>query len=473
MGRRNIFSLITVLAIVVTFGAGLQRSALATPQPSYDSIRIQDSGLIFNYQVSVDWSPVIVPMPDGGAWLFFTAQLEYFDPQGELQVSPRRIFASRFNPDTANWSTARAVPSQLYSFGQAAVADAEGNVHLVFTQRPSLNSEEPGVLSYVKISPDGVPTEAVAIAPDVNAGHQLYPDMALDASGGVHLIWQDQRAVTAETGALGAGSADIFTADLGPDGAWSTPVQVNVRPDENTNANLPRLVADGDRLVAVWSVYTADSTAPSATSVAWSSRPLGDANAWAESQVLFDQGDTQIGGRFLDLASDPTGGVVLLYGQRTDVSSALIVRRLPAGATEWSAPNVVATGDRGSYPTTSVAPDGTFYAVYNAGDQTVAEVGGFGIAPGATFPPSEAILTDGENGAQGIASVAIDQAGRVWVAYLNEVAEDGITKVNSVRVLRGAFIPSIIAPAAATPEPEVAGTPSGAEEPVVEATPSS
>ena len=64
------------LAGVLALAAALQiLPAAATVQSSYDTIRIDNGGTATLYQVSIEWSPLILNLPDGGAWGFFTAQL--------------------------------------------------------------------------------------------------------------------------------------------------------------------------------------------------------------------------------------------------------------------------------------------------------------------------------------------------------------------------------------------------------------
>ena len=62
-------------------------------QPAYDVLRIDDNGIGRAYRVWEEWVPQVVTTPDGGAWVFFTAQIR--TPEGNAD---RRLFASRFDP---------------------------------------------------------------------------------------------------------------------------------------------------------------------------------------------------------------------------------------------------------------------------------------------------------------------------------------------------------------------------------------
>ena len=461
---RSLFGRFGVLLFAVSLALTSLLPASAQMQPSYDTLRVQDGESIRLYQASILWSPLVLPTPDGGAWSFFTAQLRLpTQPGADPQLSNFKVFASRFDPASATWSPATALPGEI-SFGPTGVVDSEGTVHLVYTIRANLDESSYGSLVYIKTTPEGGWTGPTLVAAHESAGHQLSPDLAIDSSGGVHVAWQDQRAVTPEQRTANASNADVFVADLNPDGTWSEPVQISIRDDSGDNGSRPQILADNDRLVIIWSVYstTEDIGLDSATRVMWSTRPVGDPAGWAEGQVLFAREDTLIGGRFLDAAASPSGETAIVFGRRTENDNQVYVMRLPSGATEWSDATLIATGNRGSYPRVALGPDGSMFTVYNLSeDGSTVQVGALGMAPGEGVPGVEVALSTGEEGQQGIASIAVDTLGRVWAIYFHQLPSR--TTPSEVRVLRGAVIstePSAPAqttlPVVGTPEPEAA-----------------
>jgi len=437
--------------------------AAAAVQSSYDTIRIDNGGVASLYEVSIDWSPLVVNLPDGGAWGFFTAQLRLpTEPGANPLLSNRKLFATRFDPGAGTWQPAFALPGEV-SFGPTGVVDSAGTVHLVYTIRGSLDATAFSTLVYLTVDDSGAWSQPAVIVANENAGHQLSPDLTMDSDGGLHLAWQDQRGVSEELRAADPSNADVFVSDLNPDGTWSDPVQVDQRPDDTTNASRPQLVADGKRLVAVWSVYNTDTGLNTATTLMWSERSIDDAGSWSEPQPIFDRGADLIGGRFLDLADDPSGGVTLVYGRRTDSENQLYLQRLDSEASDWSEPALIARGDSGSYPRIAVSQDGTTYVVYNLGSGVSVKVGGLAIAPGESAPGAEEALTAGEEGIQGIATVSVDTLGRPWVMYFHQPLQQ---PVKEVRVLRSAQISST--PAGETPgstTPESGATPEAAASP--------
>lgn len=455
------------LSVVTLVGMSVG-SAHAVTQPGYDTMRIDQDGQAMPYQVWTDWAPFILPMPDGGAWVFFSAQTKIPNPQDPStpKLGTRKLYASHFDPASGTWKPATALSGGQIQFGASAVIDSQGTVHLVYTDRADAQNSSFGTLVYRKSTAQGGWTDPVPVAPDPAAGHQLSAELVLDAQGGLHVAWQDQRKVSADqrSGANAqASNADVFESDLQPDGTWSAPVQMNVRPDANTNASRPQIAVDGDRLVALWSVYDQSTGLTSAARIEWSTRPLANANGWAKPQPLLNRDNAQIGGRFLDLAPDPTGGVGLVFGRRVATSSSttntLYLAKLPAGGNQWGQPITLVSGARGSYPKMSFATDGTAYVVYNLSASTV-HVGGIALAPGQTRPSAEVILTAGEEGAQGIPAMAVDRNNAVWIVYMHEPTGG---QANEVRVLRGAVIPS--QPAPETPVASPAASPAASPTP--------
>lgn len=445
---------VATVAIVAT-GIGVSSQAAAQEvQTSYDVIRVAgDDGVAIPYVLWVDWTPTIVTTPDGGAWAFFSAQPFATEGAGNRG----RLYAARFSPETNTWQPATVIPGGEIQFGASAVVDAEGGVHVVYSDRASVEDTDFSTLYYTRTNADGGWETPVTVAPNDAAGHQLSPSLALDDNGGLHVVWQDQRAVpealrvpAEENNTANAAYADIFSSDL-VDGAWSEPVQVSRRTENNEiNASRPQFTRDGERLVAVWSVYegTSQQQLSGALRIEWSTRPVGE-NAWAEPQVFLEPDGNQIGGRLVQIAPVSGGGVMALVGRRTaddpatedvsEVTNELFMRRLDAGADAWGEETPLSTGEKGAFPAVAVAPDGTLYAVYENGAGTQVDVGAFAVAPDATTPGPDSIISPAEIGAQGRPSVTVDANGLVWVIYFHQ-PED--VQPIEVRVLRGATVPA-------------------------------
>src|SRR5215203_4360176 len=84
-------------------------------QPAYEVLRVDDNGIGRAYRVWEEWVPQVVTTPDGGAWVFFTAQIRTSEGSTE-----RRLFASRFDPEKKVWLPARGMGSSATQFGATA-----------------------------------------------------------------------------------------------------------------------------------------------------------------------------------------------------------------------------------------------------------------------------------------------------------------------------------------------------------------
>jgi len=399
-------------------------------QPAYEVFRVDDNGIGRAYRVWDEWVPEIVTTPDGGAWVFFTAQIHSQDGN-----TNRRLFASRFDPEVRVWLPARAMGSDTTQFGASAAVDSQGVVHLVYSNRAGDSSEAWSQLVYQRFV-DGAWTDPVAVAPSPDAGHQMLSSLAIDDHDGLHVVWRDQRFVTPEARAALATNADLLSSDL-VGGEWTEPALINIREAPDVNPAWPHLVADGDRLVVVWSIYhgTTAEEMKSAVRVEWSSRPLDASSGWSTPQTLYVREGGDAGGRLIDLASDPRGGAVVVYGLFNRGQNDLMLQRLDTGKDTWSEPVLIASGDFGYLPVISIASDGTIYAVFNNGRNRDVDVGGL-IADPSGKSPGAVTLTPADGGITARASIALDRNGRPWVVYMHQ--PEGSTNVTEIQSVRAA-----------------------------------
>lgn len=405
---------------------------VTVPQPSFDVLRLEHSGLVVPYNVWFDWLPVLESTPDGGAWVFFSAQAKL--PDG---IGPRRLYGSRFDPAQHVWLPARVLPGGALQFGPAVAVDSTGGVHVVYSNRDTNVDSGTSTLLYTRTTPEGGWVEPVAVAPDPNAGHQMMPALTVSAGDRLHLIWRDQRAVSPELRSTTPANADLFASDL-VDGTWTAPVAIGTRLEPDLNAGWPHLAVDGDRLVAIWSVYkgTANQVVP-ASRVDWSTRPVADPNGWATpTPLLAPEDERNVGGRQIDLKRDPAGGVMLLYCRYFTTSLDMYLRKLPAGAAEWGADVPLSSGDYGYLPTLAMTSDGTAHAVFNSGRGRAVKIGALMVKPGSSGPYPIQILTPAESGLQVRAASTTSADGRLWIAYF--FGEQGSNVATEVRTLRGA-----------------------------------
>ncbi|HET7095406.1 MAG TPA: FAD-linked oxidase C-terminal domain-containing protein, partial [Thermomicrobiales bacterium] len=189
-------------------------------QPGFDGIRAAQDGQLVTYSIWVNLPPVLVTTPDGGAWAFFTARARTDESSASNQ-----LFAARFDPKAHVWQPAATIPGNDVQFGPAAVVDAKGAVHLIYSARPSESATSNSTLMYT-VNRDGRTWETPQpVAPDPNAGMQVMADLAIDSVGVLHAIWRDQRSGNASVSPNDQSDGDLFVSDFAK-GAWSKPVQL-------------------------------------------------------------------------------------------------------------------------------------------------------------------------------------------------------------------------------------------------------
>ena len=417
-------------------------SAVATPpQPGYDGIRVAEDGSLVPYTLWVNLTPLLVTTPDGGAWAIFTARAR----AGESGSGTNRLYAARFDPKAGLWSAATHLPGAAVQFGPSAVVDAKGTVHLVFSARDSEASGVPSTLVHTSSADGATWSEPVPVAPAPNAGQQVMADITADAAGNLHVIWRDQRSSPPGVSPSQQGDGDLFVSDL-VNGAWSAPVQVTgLDADGPDNVAWPHMDADGDRLVAIWSVYTQRATADPtrrADRVVWSSRPIAEPDGWAPAASLVEPQNGEVGSQLVDLVADPRGGLVavstrLNRGSNT-VNGGPSLLLLPRGAGAWSPELSLAGGNLGYFPTVAVTADGVAYVAFNLGTGRRVEVGVVGATLDSGVVGPVVSPTAGESGEHGRPSLAIGTDGKPWIVYMH-----GETNSNSVelRASRDVVVP--------------------------------
>jgi hypothetical protein len=373
-----------------------------------------------------------VTTPDGAAWAFFSAL-----PEGGPDANKVRLYASYYDPSTGNWTAATPMAGGDIQFAPAAAVDSRGLVHLVYSDR---TTDEEGVfatLMYTREDGSGGWTKPEPVAPSEDSGHQIAASIVIDSTDTVHVIWQDQRAFSPDARRVAAENADIFASDLPLDGEWTVAVQVNVHMPTAAGSR-PQIAVDGDRLVAVWTVYTSALGITAAARVDWATRPLDDPEEWSDPQALIVGRGERFGGRGVDLAADPNGGVILAFARQLN-DNFLFVRRLKPGATEWGGDVLITAGNRGTYPSITVSQQGVVYITYNIGSGSVVDVGAVAIPFRSIQPGREILLTQDDPNSQGIPIVTTDVTGSPWVVYFSQ-PPDGAP--NKVYVLRNAEIPN-------------------------------
>ncbi|MGH2551174.1 MAG: hypothetical protein ACRDHN_17450 [Thermomicrobiales bacterium] len=412
------------------------------------------------YIPTVQFTPLILSLPDGGAIAFYSAEAAPADPSTPTPSDQieQRLYYAIYDAKTGKWGTAEPLADGgRFQFGITGVVDSIGRVHVVYSDRATNAGDDVSHLKYLVRELNGTWTPPQDVSKNSTAGFQLSPSLAIDSSDTLYLVWQDQRLFNSELRGASSSNGDAFYASKTVDGKWSAAVSINTHND-NELVSRPQIVIDGDRAVATWSVYSA-SNLSTANRIEWSYLALGGDAKWAKPITMIAGRGEAFGGRLVDLKADPTGGVIFVFARESN-DTFLFMRRLPVDSTEWETDILLTYGNRGSYPALTVAPDGTAYIVYNLGDGDDIEVAGVAVPVKSITPGPEVILTNDQEGAHGRPSVTTDITGLPWVIYYSQPV--GGTP-NAVDAIRNFIIPRSSAELQSLID--AAGTPTATETP--------
>ena len=182
-----------------------------------------------------------------------------------------------------------------------------------------------------------------------NAGHAYYPQVAADASGNAVAVWEQH------DGTRNNIWSNRYVAGTG----WGTAELIETNED---SAEHPQVAVDpSGNAVAVW--YQYDGTRNNI----WSNRYVAE-TGWGTSELI----ETNNGGDAYDpqVAVDPGGNAVAVWEQSDGIRDNIWSNRYVAG-TGWAAPELIETDDGDAeHPQLAVDPSGNAVAVWQQNDGT-------------------------------------------------------------------------------------------------------
>jgi hypothetical protein len=250
------------------------------------------------------------------------------------------------------------------------------------------------------------PTQQVSVS-----GHfVIFPKCAVDANGRAFVVWLEETS-----------NYDVMAAVRTPSGAWSAPASITQGGARLINQEQPDLAVDarGDA-ITVWhqlddrSLFAATSARYDVGSASWSAPayvdPTGDSAG--ESRLIVDGA----GNGYLASISGGQGGDTYVVQ----------LRRLPAGATSWLAPEAAAPASAfsilGARPDLVVDGQGGVTIVWNepasgGGDvvRAVSSAAGGGWSPAVTLSAASTGVAGNFGGP--MPRVVVDGAGNVVAAW--------------------------------------------------------
>ncbi len=285
------------------------------------------SVLVNDLTVGDQWQPDIVVDGTGNAWVVWLDQPDV-QTNGAIRMAQR--------PAGGTWGTSERVDvsaSGTTSNHPALAVGADGTAYVAW--RNVLNSGD----IHFAYRPAGGSWSAIEQVSDDTTNHvQQLPELVVDSTDTVHVVWQDQRAT----------HYDIYYASRPAAGGWSPNVKVNSDTGTNNQTN-PTISIDGtDTLYALWGVGSGT------TGIFLSTQ--APAGTWSVSQRVTTGGDSL---PQFELASDGSGH--LLFQRSNDIYHAT---RSAAGT--WSGVTRIneSTGVVQGDPAMAVSPEGDVIAAW-------------------------------------------------------------------------------------------------------------
>jgi len=271
------------------------------------------------------------------------------------------IFYARRSSDGA-WSGPQNISNDSgYSWQPQLAVDAGGAVHVVWSDSTPGNYN----IFYAKRSSDGIWLGPQNISD--NSGWSGYPQLAVDAGGAVHVVWQDSAP----------GNYNIFYARRSSDGIWSGPQNISNNSGDSWQ---PQLAVDaGGAVHVVWS----DST-PGNSDIFYAKRSSD--GIWSGPQNISDDSGWSAKPQ---LAVDADGAVHVVWGDTT----IFYAKRSSDGI--WSGPqNISDDSGWSGYPQLAVDAGGAVHVVWSStvpGDYDILYVGPATIEQTCDFSITQAI----------------------------------------------------------------------------------
>ncbi|MBS0421608.1 MAG: hypothetical protein JSR66_28120 [Proteobacteria bacterium] len=268
-----------------------------------------------------------------------------------------RLWASRFAPDSKQWST----PTSLALLGGGDDLSADAVPHVAIADSGDTLAVWPQQVNGTNEVWESRYTDAgswsVAARIDTAVVSQAYSQVVYDSAGNAFVLWQQ----------LDGTRNHVYYSRL-PVGTttWSAPVQMDTATG---NAVRPYVVADAHgNLVAVW--MQTDSPQAGSVSHIWSSNYQSSTGHWSVPAAMIAN-DATLSAFLPKLAVNAAGAAEVIWVQ--DDNSIWSNHYTPASG--WGAPLLVeAGGNNNGLPEVAIDQTGNAMAVWMRSDPTVPQL---------------------------------------------------------------------------------------------------
>lgn len=128
----------------------------------------------------------------------------------------RKIYYARRGSD-GSWSSPQVIPSSyVYPNSSRLAVDKDGNAHVVWTEEGWIDSSTTSFIYYTQQGNDGTWSSVQNLSS--NLWYSEYPRLALDGYGNTHVVW---------SGSLGDWEHHLYYRQRASDGIWSEPKNIS------------------------------------------------------------------------------------------------------------------------------------------------------------------------------------------------------------------------------------------------------
>ncbi len=175
------------------------------------------------------------------------------------------------------------------------------------------------------------------------SGSAGIPGLAIDSSGGLHVVWYDDTP----------GNSDILYSTKPSGGSWSSSVNIS---NNSGGSGIPRIAIDGSSgLHVVWF----DDT-PGNFDILYSTKPSG--GSWSDPvNVSNNSGDSGYPG----IAMDGSGGLHVVWSDDTPGNLDIFYSTKPSGGSWSTSVNISDNLGNSKYPAIAIDSSGGLHVVWH------------------------------------------------------------------------------------------------------------
>jgi hypothetical protein len=325
----------------ISGNAGIAGATLSYTDDTAKTATADSSGN-YSFTISYNWSGSVTPSKTG--YTFSPTSLPYTSVHANQTAQ---------NYTAYGWNTNVRVNDDVGSAGQDApniIADNDGNLYLAWRD---LRDGGPYGIYFAKSADGGQTWGANVKVNDGSSADVNWPNLAMDSSGTLYLVWGDSRN----------GSDDIYFAKSTNGGTtWSANTKVS-DDSGSVNAWSPSLVVDSsDNLYVTWTDNRGGN---------WDNyfaKSINGGTTWSTSVKVNDDVSSTTNGRPSKLVIDNSGNLHLVWSTANGGSD-LYSATSTNGGTTWSARvrinDVAGQVWLSSPPGLTVDDSGNLYTIWN------------------------------------------------------------------------------------------------------------